>query len=88
MARRPPEVNRDDAILFSESNSRFLIEVTPEHRGAFENRLQGLPFALVGRCVETPELRVRGLAGEVLFTESVAALQQSWQAPLSFGGAP
>ncbi len=44
----------DDAttLLFSESNTRFLMEVPPEHRGEFESIFSGLPVVLVGRVTD------------------------------------
>ncbi|MBN2536934.1 phosphoribosylformylglycinamidine synthase, partial [candidate division WOR-3 bacterium] len=57
---------RDDFLLFSESNTRFVCEVAREHRQRFEQVLAGLPFAPVGRVTADRILVIRGLrdAGE------------------------
>ena len=39
------KIDRDDFILFSESNSRFLVEVAPENKAAFEKMMKGVVFA-------------------------------------------
>jgi phosphoribosylformylglycinamidine synthase len=41
-------VDRDTALLFSESCTRFLVEVAPEHAADFERALKGLDFARIG----------------------------------------
>jgi phosphoribosylformylglycinamidine synthase len=46
------------ARLFSESNSRFVATVSPDHREAFEKTMQGVPFAHVGDIIEAPELTI------------------------------
>jgi len=52
--------------LFSESCSRFLIEVPREHAEAFERGLAGFPRAHVGDVTEDRRLRIRGLSGETI----------------------
>ncbi len=42
----------DEVRLFSESTTRFLIEVKPEHAAAFEACFAGLPLAQVGVTVD------------------------------------
>jgi phosphoribosylformylglycinamidine synthase len=81
-APRSEEVQRDDAVLFSESNSRFVVEVAPEDREAFERTLHGVDFACVGKVVEEPIFLVRGLHGEVAMEEDLFELKECWQAPL------
>ncbi len=48
-------------LLFSESNTRFLCEVRPEQREAFEQALADVPHALVGEVVATKQLQIIGL---------------------------
>lgn len=75
-------INRDDVVLFSESNTRFLVEVTPEDRARFENMLSGVDFAVIGRVTEKQSLDVYGLAGKLVLSSSLAELKQAWQKPL------
>ena len=76
---------RDDWILFSESNTRFLVEVRPDACAEFEATLSGLPFGKVGRVIAEPVVRIRGLAGKTILEESLDDLKQSWKRPLAFG---
>jgi phosphoribosylformylglycinamidine synthase len=73
---------RDDVILFSESNSRFLVEVSPEKRKEFEKALKGVPFGLLGEVKKEKVLKIQGLGGEVVVDEPIKALKEAWQKPL------
>jgi phosphoribosylformylglycinamidine synthase II len=81
---RPPEIARDDVILFSESNSRFLCEVAPEKVEAFESALKGVPIAPLGRVTDSDIFRVRGLTGDAIIEKTLAELKEAWQKPLKW----
>ncbi len=80
--RGPAEHRLDTVLLFSESASRFLVEVRPENRQAFEDLMEGVPFAQVGQATGTAALAVRGVAGEDLFCARLDDLKRAWQTPL------
>ncbi len=73
---------RDDLILFSESNSRFIVEVEPRHAFAFESALTGRPFGKIGTVREEASLNITGVAGNKLIFETCANLKESWQKTL------
>jgi len=75
-------INRDDYILFSESNTRFLVEVSPEDRQQFENMMAGVDFAAVGEVTGKEKLEVYGLNGEIVLSVAIAELKETWQKPL------
>ncbi|MFX6972953.1 AIR synthase-related protein, partial [Acinetobacter baumannii] len=50
----------DDVLLFSESPTRFVVEVAPTNVKAFESCLAGVPIASLGQTVKEPRLRVSG----------------------------
>lgn len=75
-------IDRDDFILFSESNTRFLVEVAPEHRAVFENRMSGIDCAAIGRVSEDHRLNVEGLSDRRVLSASLAELKEAWQKPL------
>jgi phosphoribosylformylglycinamidine synthase len=75
-------VQRDDFILFSESNSRFVVEVSPEHRAAFEDLMAGAAVAVIGEVTDSGVLEVQGRDGHRLVTEPIADLKEAWQRPL------
>ncbi|MDP2919517.1 MAG: phosphoribosylformylglycinamidine synthase subunit PurL [Dehalococcoidia bacterium] len=76
------KITRDDYILFSESNSRFIVEVAPEKKIAFEKTLQGVTFAEIGRVRAGRFVEVRGLNGERVLRERIEELKEAWQKPL------
>ncbi|MFC1948629.1 phosphoribosylformylglycinamidine synthase subunit PurL [Chloroflexota bacterium] len=75
-------INRDDYILFSESNSRFLVEVAPENREEFEKIMAGSSFATVGQVTDTQVLEIYGLNGNKVVSTSTYELKEAWQEPL------
>ncbi len=72
---------RDDYLLFSESNSRFVIEVTPENAARVAEILSGVPFAWIGETAETGRLVIDGPRG-TLVSENLGDLKEAWQQPL------
>jgi len=75
-------IDRDDFILFSESNSRFLVEVAPEHKDRFEEIMNGISLANIGQVTDSEVLEVYGLGSRKLITASISKLKESWQRPL------
>jgi len=68
-------------LLFSESASRFLVEIAPEHQYAFESILHthGVQdFAFIGTVSETERLVVRNRQ-QVLIDIPVSELQEAWR---------
>ena len=78
----PDEHRTDSVLLFSESNSRFLVEVRPENCAAFEARLAGLPAARIGQSNGSSALKVTGLGGQPLLEAALDELKTAWQTPL------
>ncbi len=66
------------ATLFSESNGRLLVEVTPEDAAALEELFAGLPLAEIG-TVSTDGRLVVELGGESVIDLNVAALVAAWK---------
>ncbi len=75
-------IDRDDFILFSESNSRFLAEVPPEKRDEFERIMDGSAFTVIGEVTGSGTLEVFGLDGSVIVNSTLAELKEAWQRPL------
>jgi len=75
-------VDRDDFILFAESNSRFLAEVAPENQNEFEKIMGGAAVAVIGQVTNNEVLEVYGLSGEKVISASLGDLKEAWQKPL------
>jgi phosphoribosylformylglycinamidine synthase len=76
------EAGGDEIRLFSESCTRFLIEVRPQAVTAFEATMSGLPCERVGKTVKEPRLRIAGASGEWIVWASLDELKEAWQKPL------
>ena len=76
------DIQRDDVLLFSESNSRFLAEVEPGNREEFENILRGNAFAVIGVVSASDTLKVKGLNAKLAISLPVKTLKEAWQKPL------
>ncbi len=75
-------VTRNDFMLFSESNSRFLIEVAPDDRELFDE-LMGKYSTAIGKVTEEKKLLIRGLNGNIVVDASLDVLRQSWKKTLN-----
>jgi phosphoribosylformylglycinamidine synthase len=75
-------VLREDAVLFSETASRLLVTIKPDHKAAFEKLFAGQDLSLLGTVTEGRELRIVGLGGEILVRADINDLKEAWQAPL------
>jgi len=78
------KINRDDYILFSESNSRFLVEIAPEDVDDFEQTLNDVPFSRIGEVNSTNSLQIFGLKEEIMLKIEIEKLKQAWQKPLEW----
>jgi len=83
-AKHKKGVLGDDLILFSESNSRFVVEVSSENKQQFEQLLKGLPFGLIGCVSGTDNFKVYGLDGKPCINTNINDLKECWQKPLKW----
>ncbi len=80
------DIQREDTLLFSESNSRFIVEVNPKIARAFEKALKGIPFGLLGRVKKEPVFTIKDRHDRTLISDTIYNLKTSWQAPLHILG--
>ena len=73
---------RNDFVLFSESNSRFVVEVSKEKQQKFEKLLCGVPFSCIGSVEAGSEFVVYGLDKQVCVNTYIEILKEKWQSPL------
>jgi phosphoribosylformylglycinamidine (FGAM) synthase-like enzyme len=76
---RSRDCTRTDTQLFSESNSRYLVEVTADHYDAFAKRMLNLPFGQIGRVIEEPKLKIKAQDGRTIVDADLDILKQAWQ---------
>ncbi|MFT7665542.1 MAG: phosphoribosylformylglycinamidine synthase II, partial [Planctomycetota bacterium] len=63
---QPADSDTDALLLFSESATRLLVEVTPECEADFRTVLDGVPLTAIGKITDSNRLVVRGVQGETL----------------------
>ena len=79
----------DEVLLFSESNTRFLVEVPHANRLHFEAALSEVPLAHIGEVTDSGRLQIaatpiahRQLSAAWLVDLDLATLKEAWQKPL------
>jgi phosphoribosylformylglycinamidine synthase subunit PurSL len=72
----------DQARLFGESPTRFVIEAPPAAALALATTFVGLPLKKIGTTVKEPRLRIAGANGEWRIWTKLDALKDAWQKPL------
>ncbi|MHC1712188.1 MAG: AIR synthase-related protein [Solidesulfovibrio sp.] len=73
----------DLELLYSESQSRLVVTVAPEHQAAFEALFAGQPVGLLGTVTESPALVLRRGAA-TLCDEPAESLAQAFKATLDW----
>jgi phosphoribosylformylglycinamidine synthase II len=73
---------RNDYVFFSESNSRFIVEVAPENEAQFIKIMKGINLAQIGHVSQEETLEVYGLAGDLVMHAALNGLKEAWQKPL------
>ena len=81
---RSQDCVRPDAMLFSESNSRYIVEVEPRNYHAFAKRMLNLPFGQIGRVTEEQKLIIRSGDDDVVIESDIDALKKAWQRPFAW----
>ena len=78
----PAEVRHPAALLFSESPTRFVLEVRPEDAASLEASMgRGVPLGRIGEVVPVQWLVVHG-DGQALIDSPLTHLKNAWQSPL------
>lgn len=79
---RPPagqELIGDAILLFSESNTRFVVEVADET--AFVKAMRGLPIWRLGTITSGRSFTIRNARGTKIVATEIDALKAAWQKP-------
>ncbi len=76
---RSADALRVDTQLFSESNSRYIVEVEPENYDAFSKLILNLPFGQLGKVTEEKVLLIKAQDGKTVVDIDLDSLKQAWQ---------
>lgn len=83
MAQRA-KLASDAVLLFSESNTRFVIEATAAAKAALLEILSGVPVVELGTVNAGDSLLIRGTRGTPVVQSAWRDLKRAWQAPLAW----
>lgn len=78
-----PQSVRAGVTLFSESCTRFVVEVSAEDSSDLRELFHGLPLVEIGRTTSEQVLEI-GLGGATVLKERLADLKEAWQSPLRY----
>jgi phosphoribosylformylglycinamidine synthase len=78
------DCSRVDAQLFSESNSRYIVEVEPENYNAFAKLMLNLPFGQIGKVSEEKTLIIKAQDGKAVIDIDLDSLKKAWQKPFDW----
>jgi len=79
---RSHDLQRDDYILFSESNSRFLVEIPESKREEFEEVMKGTVYSLIGRTKRERAFSIYGLDGTKVVDVELNLMMDAWKRTL------
>jgi len=77
-------IDRNDYILFSESQSRFVVTISPSAKNEFEKLMMGSTVSNVGEVLSDGIFKVGGIEGNIIIEEDISELKEEWQKPLNF----
>jgi len=76
---KSPDCSRVDAQLFSESNSRYIVEIEPENYDAFAKLMLNLPFGQIAKVSDEKTLVIKDRNGKAVIDLDLASLKKAWQ---------
>ena len=77
-------LDRTDFLLFSETQSRFVVTVSPENCSLFEACMKSSTCSRVGSVRPDGRFSIVGLQGSEVIATDIAALKRSWQKTLEW----
>jgi phosphoribosylformylglycinamidine synthase subunit PurSL len=83
-AVRSDDCVRSDSQLFSESNSRYVVEVKTDKAKEFAAAMAGAVVGQIGVVTAEKMLRVKDAAGRQVIACDLDTLKAAWQKPLSW----
>ncbi len=77
-------LNRNDFLLFSESQSRFVVTIDPKKKKSFETVLGDAIYGEIGVVTDEEIFRFIGIHGMTVVEAKIYDLKEAWQRPLRF----
>ncbi|MDR2018038.1 MAG: phosphoribosylformylglycinamidine synthase [Syntrophobacterales bacterium] len=74
-------VFRDDLLLFSESQSRFIVSVRESDYKAFQALMKSVSYSVIGTVRKDDSFVLKGIYGNTIAHLKIDELREEWQAP-------
>jgi len=74
----------NETLLFSESNSRFVLEIEKSKKKRFEQAFSGMACKCIGSISNEQTLQVKGIDGKEIVNCKIELLKAAWQKPLQW----
>ncbi|MBU1006995.1 MAG: phosphoribosylformylglycinamidine synthase, partial [Candidatus Omnitrophica bacterium] len=75
---------RNDIILFSESNTRFVVEVKKKDKSRFEKIMKDISIGLIGCVSNKKVLKIYDRDNKTIVDADIDRLKNAWQEPLKW----
>lgn len=76
-------VTRSDFLLFSESQSRFIVTITPSKKAEFEKIMKDTSVSLIGKVVNSDKFTIKQNKKTIVDTK-IQDLKKAWQGTLTW----
>jgi len=72
---------RDDFLLFSESQSRFIVSISEDNLEKFKTLFRKIEFAVIGKVRVDEKFLIRGMNNNTIIDTDIKSLMDAWQLP-------
>jgi phosphoribosylformylglycinamidine synthase len=76
------DIQRDDILLYSESQGRFLVSVNPENKDKFEKIFTGIPCHMLGTVKEESSFTISGVSGKRIINTDIPEIEYNYKKKL------
>lgn len=76
------DIQRNDILLYSESQGRFLVSVNPDNKGKFEQIFSGLPVHMIGTVKPGAVFTIEGIAGKKIINTDIPEIDYNYKKKL------
>lgn len=74
-------VFRDDFLLFSESQSRFILSISEDDLETFTSLFRKIPFNVIGQVRGDKKFFIKGMKGSAIIDTDIDLLKSVWKLP-------
>jgi phosphoribosylformylglycinamidine synthase subunit PurSL len=75
----PAAADRNDTIIFSESQGRLIFSVNPARKKEFEKTFRGVHLGLIGHVIEEPVMEITGKNGKMIVRTDIDSLMKVYK---------